>query len=247
MATAAELPDLLALDDLIAAGPVALFLDFDGTLVDIAATPDTIDVPLGLGADLARLSSRLEGRLALVSGRGIGDLERHLGPMALACAGSHGAARRSRDGLWLGRRPDVLHPGVIEEVSAFADASGARYEPKEHGAALHSRHAPHLEHQCGRFLDGLAARHGLAVKRGKFVAELVRRGADKGAAVRAFMTEPPFRGARPVFIGDDVTDEDGFAAVIEQAGIAITVGPRDSRLATFGLADPSAVREWLGL
>ncbi|QYU71248.1 hypothetical protein J4558_01785 [Leptolyngbya sp. 15MV] len=96
-------------------------------------------------------------------------------------------------------------------------------------------------------MDELAARHGLKVKRGKFVAELVRPGADKGAAVRAFMAEMPFAGSRPVFIGDDVTDEDGFAAASEQGGLAITVGPRDSRLARFGLADPSAVRDWLGL
>jgi trehalose 6-phosphate phosphatase len=96
-------------------------------------------------------------------------------------------------------------------------------------------------------LDDLAARHGLAVKRGKFVAELVRPGADKGAAVRAFMSAPPFAGAMPVFVGDDVTDEDGFAEAMRHGGLAITVGPRDSRLAAYGLADPSAVHHWLGL
>jgi trehalose 6-phosphate phosphatase len=247
MATAVDLPIPLALGELLAAGPVALFLDFDGTLIEIAAVPDAIDVPAGFGATLARLSGRVGGRLALVSGRSIADLERYLGPLALACAGSHGAAMRDPDGTWLGDQPSALDAAIIGEVSAFAEASGATYEPKDHGAALHSRAAPHLEERCALFMDALAARHGLTVKRGKFVAELVRAGVDKGAAVRAFMAEAPFAGARPIFIGDDMTDEDGFAAVREYDGLAITVGPRDSRLAAFGLADPSAVRDWLGL
>ncbi len=247
MATAAELPPPPALGELLADGPVALFIDFDGTLIDIAPAPDAIDVPDGLGADLALLSQRLDGRLALVSGRAISDLERHIGPLALACAGSHGAAVRDRDGAWIGDEPSALELAILNEVTAFAEATGAMYEAKLHGAALHSRAAPHLEEHCGLFLDALAERHGLRVKRGKFVAELVRSGADKGAAVRAFMASEPFAGARPAFIGDDVTDEDGFAAAAEQGGLAITVGPRHSRLASFGLADPAAVRDWLGL
>ncbi len=97
------------------------------------------------------------------------------------------------------------------------------------------------------FMEELAARHGLKVKRGKFVAELVHPGIDKGAAVRAFMADEPFAGARPVFIGDDVTDEDGFLAALEYDGLAITVGERDSCRARFGLADPGAVRDWLEL
>jgi trehalose 6-phosphate phosphatase len=96
-------------------------------------------------------------------------------------------------------------------------------------------------------MDDLASRHGLAVKRGKFVAELVGAGADKGAAVRAFLADEPFAGARPVFVGDDVTDEDGFAGALAAGGLAITVGPRDSARATHGLADPAAVHHWLGL
>jgi len=132
-------------------------------------------------------------------------------------------------------------------VRAFAASAGATFEAKQHGAALHSRAAPHLEQRCSLFMKELAARHGLAVKRGKFVAELVRPGADKGAAVQAFMAAEPFAGARPVFVGDDVTDEDGFAAATEAGGIAVAVGPRDSACASYGLADPAAVHQWLGL
>lgn len=247
MASAAQLPSPLPLGELIRSAPIAVFLDFDGTLVDIAPSPDAIAVPAGLADRLAALAAQLEGRMALVSGRGIDDLERHLGPLALACAGSHGAARRHADGAWLGERPTPLDDEIVARVAAFAIEHGVHHEPKPHGAALHSRATPQREEACSQFMETLAADYGLAVKRGKFVAELVRPNADKGAAVRAFMRETPFTGSRPIFVGDDVTDEDGFAAVIDHGGLAIAVGPRDSRLATFGLADPPAVRDWLGL
>jgi len=247
MANAAELPLPPDLGRLISTAPIALFLDFDGTLVDIAATPDAIDVPSGLADRLAKLSAQLGGRLALVSGRAIEDLELHLGELAFACAGSHGAARRGASGQWLGPGPTPIPALVVAEVAAFAEASGALHEPKAHGVALHSRIAPQLEQRCSEFMAQLAARHHLDVKRGKLVAELVQPGTNKGAAVRAFMAENPFKGARPILVGDDVTDEDGFAAVVEHGGLAVTVGPRDSRLARFGLADPGAVRDWLGL
>lgn len=247
MATADDLPPPPPFDRLLAKGPVALFLDFDGTLIDIAETPDSIAVPADLARQLAALSARLDGRLALVSGRSIENLEAHLGPLSLACAGSHGAARRAADGAWLGKQPSPIDVSIVGEVESFAAEAGAAFEPKEHGAALHSRAAPSIEEHCGLFMDDLASRHGLAVKRGKFVAELVRPGADKGAAVRAFMASEPFIDATPVFVGDDVTDEDGFESVIAVGGMAVTVGPRDSKRATFGLADPAAVHHWLGL
>jgi trehalose 6-phosphate phosphatase len=247
MPTAYELSAPPPLDDLSAQGPIALFVDFDGTLIDIAESPSGIAVPEELAGQLAGLSTRVEGRLALVSGRSVENLEEHLGPLRLACAGSHGAARRGADGTWLGERPSPLDASIVREVETFAAAAGAAFEPKAHGAALHSRSAPSIEERCGLFMDDLASRHGLAVKRGKFVAELVRPGADKGAAVRAFMESAPFAGAMPVFIGDDVTDEDGFASALAAGGLAITVGPRDSRHATYGLADPAAVHHWLGL
>lgn len=247
MANTATLPPPPSLDALLSKGPLALFLDFDGTLIELAETPDSIAVAPDLARRLATLSDRLEGRLALVSGRAIEDLEAHLGPLTLACAGSHGSARRSSNGDWLSEPPSSIDGSILEEVAAFARAAGALFERKAHGAAIHSRTAPHLEERCGLFLDGIAERHGLQVKRGKFVAELVSPGADKGHAVSAFMATHPFAGARPVFVGDDVTDEDGFARAIAEGGCAIAVGPRDSEHANYHLADPAAVQHWLAL
>ncbi|WP_162935761.1 trehalose-phosphatase [Tsuneonella amylolytica] len=247
MTDPAELSPPPPLADLAARGPVALFVDFDGTLIDIAPTPQGIAVPETLAKDIARLSDRLGGRLAIVSGRSIDDLERHLGPMAVACAGSHGASRRLADGTMLGAEADEFPLVVADEVAAFAAANGVDYERKIHGAALHSRLMPSMEVRCAIFLDELAERHSLDVKRGKMVAELVRPGADKGSAVRAFAAVAPFAGAQSVFIGDDVTDEDGFAACEAIGGFGIAVGSRDTANARYALADPDAVYQWLGL
>ena len=243
----AELPPPPPLAELAANGPVALFLDFDGTLVEIAETPEGIAVPATLGGGLARLSDRLDGRLVIVSGRAIDDLERHVGRIRVSCAGSHGAARRLADGTRLGEEPAGLPEGVAQEIAAFAAAHGVDYEAKTHGAALHSRRTPDMEARCAAFLDEVADRHSLVVKRGKKVAEIVRSGVDKGAAVRAFAAIHPFANAMPVFLGDDETDEDGFAACDALGGLGIAVGARTTANARYALADPAAVHQWLGL
>ncbi|MXO61273.1 trehalose-phosphatase [Altererythrobacter salegens] len=247
MSDAPELPPPPTLEALLATGPHALFLDFDGTLVDIAPTPDGILVPDRLGERLVALSEKLDGRLAVVSGRALDNLEKHCGPLSVACAGSHGAARRAADGTMLGEAALPLPAEAIAEVAGFAAATGVRHETKAHGTALHSRETPEREEACAMFMDEVAERHGLAVKRGKRVSELVRPGADKGGAVRALMAEAPFAGAVPVFVGDDVTDEDGFAACVALGGFAIAVGPRPTKNARFGVADPAAVQHWLEL
>ncbi len=243
-AMTATLPRPPALADLVS-GPLAVFLDFDGTLVEIAERPEGIDVPDGLANTLAEISRRLEGRLALVSGRGIADLEFHCGPLVVACAGSHGLDLRAADGAALGSPAAALSPAVVEEVRQFAAEKGVDFEDKPHGAALHSRRAPAMEQACAVFLADVAAREGLGTKRGKRVCELVPAGANKGAAVRAFMANPSFAGAMPVFVGDDVTDEDGFAACSDLGGFGIAVGSRISENARYALADPAAVQQWL--
>ena len=225
---------------------IALFLDFDGTLVDIAAEPGAIAVPHDLGARLAALSDRIEGRLALVSGRAIEDLEFHCGPLALACAGSHGAELRAADGAMI-QTAAALPPDVLAQTARWACEAGAHHEAKPHGVALHSRLRPELEESCALYLEGLAQRHGLAVKRGKKVAELVRPGADKAVAVRRFMAGPPFAGATPIFAGDDVTDEDGFAACTQLGGFGVIVGDRPSQNARYALPDAAAVSDWIDL
>lgn len=229
-------------------GPVSLFVDFDGTLVDIAPTPDSIAVQDGFAARLAQLAARLDGRVALISGRSLEDIERHLGELAMPKAGSHGLDRRRADGTPVGGRPEGLPDAVTRAVAEFAArGEGLRYEAKQHGAALHYRAAPGLERACIDFADALAASHGLKAKRGKCVVELVSTEADKGAAVHAFMAEPAFAGSLPVFIGDDVTDEDGFRAAAELGGFGIVVGERQETLARYRLSTPEKVHEWLNL
>lgn len=245
--TASSLPKPPELLALVRETDLALFLDFDGTLVEIAPTPDSIAVPPDLGSRIAALADRLAGRVALVSGRAITDLERHLGPISVAVAGSHGSDCRAASGESIGDAPSALDGALLEQVERFAQKWGFALEDKPHGTALHYRSAPELEDEGLRFARDIAENHGLQVKRGKCVIELVPRGADKAGAVRAFMATTPFSGTTPVFIGDDVTDEDGMRAAMEFGGFGIVVGERVSENAQFGLESIAAVHHWLKL
>jgi trehalose 6-phosphate phosphatase len=247
MLVSQDLPFPPQLDTLTDQGPLALFLDFDGTLVELADLPTSVSVPARLGQRLERLSSRLGGRLALISGRAVADLETYLGELRVARAGSHGLARFTADGAVLGAEPSGLPDAASGSLETFAAAHGFVLERKPHGAALHYRTAPHLEAQGLEFADRLARSHGLQVKRGSYVAELVSQDADKGAAVRAFMDVPPFAGSRPVFVGDDLTDEDGFAAASALGGFGVLVGNREPTAAAYRLADAAEVYRWLDL
>lgn len=224
----------------------ALFLDFDGTLVELAESPDAIEVPGELRPLLERLARRLGGRIGIISGRSIGDLERHLGLPGIALSGSHGIELLFPDGS---RLPVAAPVGLAEARAAVADfaagAEGLLVEEKPAGIALHFRLAPERETRVGAFLADLAARTGLAVQHGKMVAELRPAGRHKGDALRALMAEPPFAGARPVFVGDDLTDEDGFAAASAMAGAGVLVGPPRATAAEWRLADVGAVARWL--
>ena len=241
------LPQPPALDAMASGKPVALFLDFDGTLVEIAPTPDGIDVPPGLAASLQDLAAQVDNRLALVSGRAISDIEGFTGPLRIARAGSHGVDMRLPDDTPLASAPEPFPRGALAQLAEFAGDKGFALEEKPHGAALHYRANPALEN-CGvEFAGTIARHHGLVLKRGKCVVELVHPGAEKGAAVRAFMQHPLFAGSHPVFIGDDVTDEDGFTAVAEYGGTGILVGDRYHTKAQYRLADPASVLAWLGV
>jgi trehalose 6-phosphate phosphatase len=228
-------------------GSLSLFLDFDGTLVDLAELPTSISVPDRLGARLEGLSRRLGGRLALVSGRAVPDLEGFLGRIQVARAGSHGVARLLADGASLGAEPQALPENAATLLESFAAEHGFFLEQKPHGAALHYRTAPHLHERGIEFARRLADLYGLQVKRGSYVVELVCRGADKGAAVQAFMGVEPFAGSRPVFLGDDLTDEDGFTAASGLGGFGVLVGDRNPTVASYRLANTAAVHAWLEL
>ena len=242
-----DLPSPPGFAALAASRDLALFLDFDGTLVELAATPDGIDVPQNLAESLHALSERLDGRLALVSGRAIVDLEQHLGPMSIAKAGSHGGDCRGADGNNIGEIPSGLPPELLARVAEFAKQRGFSLEDKPHGAALHYRSDPSLEDEGVQFAQAVARERDLDIKRGKCVIELVGRGANKGSALRSFMECAPFAGAVPVFVGDDITDEDGMRAARELGGFGVLVGTREPTVAKYGLASPAAVHHWLEL
>ncbi len=216
------LPDLLS-------PSCALFLDFDGTLVELAPQPGAIDVPSGLVPTLAALHDWLGGAVAVVSGRTIADIDRWLAPLQLATAGVHGAERRTA----IRERIDVPAPD-LSAVEAAANALAARHpgllvEHKDRSLALHYRLAPQLEAACVDALaSAVAATPGLVLLRGKMVVEAKPAAASKGAAIGDFLAEPPFAGRRPVFIGDDVTDEAGFEAVQAAGGVGVKVGPGPS-------------------
>jgi len=213
--------------------------------VEIAPRPGDIHVPEGLLDRLHALRDRLDGRLALVSGRALDDLATHLGEISICRAGSHGASRFLADGTRLGSEPRGLTVEAVAELRAFAETNGLLYETKTHGGALHFRGAPAKREATLAFAQDFAATRDLCVTSGKGVAELVRPGATKAAAVSAFMEVAPFAGAVPVFIGDDVTDEDGFAGAGEHGGFGIAVGDRVSQLARYGLDSVAAVHHWL--
>lgn len=224
----------------------ALFLDFDGTLVELADAPDAISVSPDVVPLLARLSERLEGRLALVSGRSIADLERHLECAGLAMSGSHGLELRLRDGshIPLAARHDLS--GARERLERLAaETPGLLIEDKPFGIALHYRQAPDEEARATQVMAELARATGLSLQQGKMVVELRPAGADKGDAVRAFMAEPDFAGARPLFVGDDLTDEDAFAAAAAMGGAGILVGAARDSAARWRLPDVAAVIRWL--
>jgi trehalose 6-phosphate phosphatase len=231
---------------LLESGRVAVFVDFDGTLIEIASGPDAIEVPDDLSARLERLAERLNGALALVSGRSIENITQFVGPVNLHMAGSHGGDVQHTNGEKL-LKAEPLPESVREALSDFAQREGLLYERKPHGAALHFRARPEFEEQAHAFAKDLSAQHELATKSGKCVIELVRPGIDKGGAVRLLMKDRPFAESLPVFIGDDATDEDGFAACEELGGFGILVGERNSTCAQYRLGTVGEVHQWLEL
>jgi trehalose 6-phosphate phosphatase len=225
----------------------ALFLDFDGTLVELAGAPDGIVVDDALRYLLIRLGERLDGRLAIVSGRSVAQLDAFLGDClaGVAVVGSHGAETRAAGGtLAVPARPDALAAAEAALHDRFGAEDGIVIERKTLGVAVHYRHNPALEAEA-RALVAAHAAAPLVAQPGKMMAELRLGGVDKGTAIAALLTEPPFAGHHPVFLGDDVTDEDGFRAVAAAGGTGVLVGARRESAATHRLPDVAAVHDWL--
>lgn len=223
-----------------AVAEAALFLDFDGTLVEIAATPGAVRVPDFLPRLLQRLALRLNGALAVVSGRSLRDLD-HFLPVPISMAGDHGATLRPV--------PDQPPEGPVlpypppewrdRAAALVAHHPGALIEDKDHGFVLHYRLTPELGAEAAALMAGLAAEQPLAftLLEARMAWELRPRGPSKATAVHALMARAPFVGRVPVFIGDDVTDEEGMAAARSHGGHGWRL--QDA----FG--DPAALRRWL--
>jgi trehalose 6-phosphate phosphatase len=218
----------------------ALFLDIDGTLIDLAPTPDAVIVPPGLPATLRQLGARLSGALAILSGRKLSDIDHLLEP-GLACAAEHGMMIRTPDGVVTSQ---VQRPaGYAHWLKVFnryaKEMPGLLVEEKEFSLVLHYRRAPEHEEELRNLVHQLLADSDDATLLPAHCAfELKPRGGNKGDALAGFMSMAPFAGRRPIFIGDDVTDEPAIAKANELGGAGLHV-KRD-----FG-GSTEAVREWL--
>lgn len=223
----------------------ALFLDFDGTLAELAARPDAVQIPPDLPRLLDALHRRLGGAMAIVTGRARADLQRWLPVQRWPGAYEHGAVRVGADGTERVAQGIDLR-GVTDAVRAFAARhEGLLLEVKQTSLSLHYRLAPGLGPACTEVMARAIEGHpGLRLMGGKAVVEIKPAQVGKGRAIEAFMAEPPFAGRSPCFAGDDVTDEDGFAAVQALGGEAIKVGEGPSR-AHRRCPHPQALRAWL--
>lgn len=228
---------------------VALFLDIDGTLLDIAPTPGEVRVPDGLCRALQLVRDLLGGALALISGRTIADIDRLFAPFRWVAAGKHGAELRpdpAAAASQLDEVPvdDAVRQAVAEVAHTHPDII---FEDKGTAIALHYRRAPQLGDQLERTLRAILVAHDdrLRLQPGRRVWEIKSCSCTKATAVRALMERAPFYGRRPVFIGDDASDEDGFVEVERHGGMALAVAGEHSSGRASAFADPAEVRRWL--
>jgi trehalose 6-phosphate phosphatase len=226
----------------------AYFVDVDGTLLDIMPRPEDVVADISLRTLLAGLVGAARGALALVSGRTIEDVDRIFTPLVFPVSGLHGAEIRFLDGS-RSSPPDGAMDGVRPPIADFMTAHpGLRLEDKGAALAIHFRQTPELAHEVLEFLVLLAQKNGLAVQKGKMVAELKQARHDKGRGIAALLANPPFLGRKPIFIGDDLTDESGFRFVNRQGGVSVRVGPAGvASDAHYRLQDPASVRAELHL
>ena len=228
---------------------VALFLDFDGTLVDIAPNPSDVIVPAALSQRLRQVAWLLNGALAVISGRSIATIDSFLSGAVQCTAGLHGAERRSALGLV---HSTTRGGDMIISFRTILQAFGAAHpavlvEDKGVSIAVHFRGDPTLADTCRQAVDDcVLASHGVFERLdGKMVAELKPVGITKVAALEAYMNEAPFAGRRPVFAGDDITDEGAFGYVSRTNGLGVMVGASSPTAAASRLPSVEALHAWL--
>lgn len=240
-------PDNLAVPPPLEPAGHALFLDLDGTLAPIVRNPKDVGPDARRTSILRRLGERLDRRIAVVSGRTVAEVVRITENAVPAIAGVHGLERRDVMGEVSATPPDADLAGAREVFERLAAVQpGLLVEDKGLSVALHYRERPTACEAVREVARRLEATTDLVLQEGDMVAEMRTRGDDKGRAVGRFLAEWPFQGARPVFVGDDLTDEDGFQAVAAAGGFGVLVGlSRRQTVARYRLADPEAVLDWL--
>jgi trehalose 6-phosphate phosphatase len=220
----------------------ALFLDLDGTLLEIAPTPESVVVPPGLPPLLIGLHTLLGGAVAIVTGRSMGVIDKLLSPFVSSAAGEHGVALRYDDGtIEEMPRGAAVPEGWRDALKAGAERwPGVLVEPKPHGVAVHYRLVPERGNDVWRLVRALVPQDHPAFRLipAREAVEIGPRAVSKGFAVERLMARPPFRGRRPIFVGDDFTDEAGMEAARQFGGEGLRVAE------VFG-GEPAAVRAWL--
>src|SRR5437588_10155601 len=246
-----ELPDAVPVPGALVPhlNECALRLDIDGTLLDFAPTPREVWVPPGLAKTLNRLLERTSGALALVSGRSLNDIDLIFAPAEFPAVGGHGAEMRlSGEGEAVAAHAPPLDKDLKKRLAAIAQLSpGILLEDKGYSLALHYRLAPHAEKAIYEAVSLIRAdlpNAPIEVMPGKCVCEIKHSGFNKASGVTELMTHDPFKGRRPIFIGDDVTDESVFAIMPDLGGLAFSVGRRATGVADH-FDEPRDVREWL--
>lgn len=224
---------------------IALFLDLDGVLAPLMPSPEMVKPEPARTQRLKALLKPLDGRVAILSGRTIKEVDRICEGVVTAVAGVHGLELRQPDGTIRREDPEQVQ-AVFEDMVALASRHPRlMIENKNLSIGIHYRHAPELEDKVRRFVTEQAAAHDLAVQFGHFVAEIRPKGRTKGDALTYFMEQSPFQGAMPVVLGDDQTDEHAFAAAQALGGVAIRVSPDGPTQAGYSLSGPDAVAQWL--
>ena len=237
----------MTLPDLRDSDRIALFLDFDGTLVAIADRPDDVRLDRSTRQALMHLDTLLGGAVAIITGREIAAVDRFLDPLRLSIAGVHGLMRRDAEGHTHSPAVDGGFASAIDKAAwPLLKTYPALFLEYKYGAvALHYRSHPELEQDCITLMEtAVNGLPGIELKRGKMVVEAKAVGGNKGAAIADYLNEKPFAGRRAVFAGDDVTDEDAFILVNARDGISIKVGPGETQ-ATYRASGTDEFLTWL--
>jgi trehalose 6-phosphate phosphatase len=226
----------------------ALFLDIDGTLLGMAPTPDRVRVPAGLVPCLERLVSGLGGAVALLTGRRIADADRLFAPLRLVASGVHGTELRAERDGGISVLAPPMPASVVEAVTGIGGlVEGAIVEQKGSGVALHYRNAPHAREALEAELEAIiaASPNGLTVRRGRMVLEILPRGFSKATALTLLAPRPPFKGRRPVMVGDDAGDESALIAAERLGGLALRVAGEHFGPACADFDGVESVHAWL--